>query len=88
MSRDLGAVGGALLVVSQFTLFGDVRKGRRPSFDAAAPPVQARQLYDDLCAGLRMRGLQVETGRFQATMCVSADVDGPVTILVDSEKHF
>lgn len=88
INRSVDEVGRALLVVSQFTLFGDVRKGRRPSFDAAAPPEQARALYEAVCAGLRSAGLSVQTGRFRAEMQVHAQVDGPVTILVDSERTF
>ena len=77
-----------LLVVSQFTLYGDVRRGRRPSFDAAAPPELAEPAYLALCESLRARGLRVATGRFRAMMRVHAVVDGPVTILIDSEKSF
>ena len=88
MSRSVVDVGGAILVVSQFTLFGDVRKGRRPSFDRAKPPEEANRLYEQLCATLAQRGLRVERGRFRASMRVRADVDGPVTILVDSERQF
>jgi D-tyrosyl-tRNA(Tyr) deacylase len=88
MSLSVGDVGGAVLVISQFTLYGDVRKGRRPSFDAAAAPEPAEQLYERFCAVLRETGLRVETGRFRARMMVSADVEGPVTILVDSRKAF
>ena len=74
--------------VSQFTLFGDVRKGRRPSFDAAAPPQMARALYEDVVRELRASGLPVATGEFQAMMQVELVNDGPVTILLDSLKHF
>ena len=81
-------VGGAVLVVSQFTLYGDVRKGRRPSFDMAKPPDEANVLYERVCQLLRARGLPVAQGRFRAVMRVSAHVDGPVTILVDSERTF
>jgi D-aminoacyl-tRNA deacylase len=88
MNRSIEEVGRALLVVSQFTLFGDVRKGRRPSFDAAAPPEHAQALYEAVCSGLRSAGLTVQTGRFRADMQVHAQVDGPVTILVDSERNF
>lgn len=88
MSRSVADVRGAVLVVSQFTLFGDVRRGRRPSFDDAAPPTDAEQLYLDAVSQLRALGLPVETGRFRAHMTVSADVDGPVTILIDSRKRF
>jgi D-tyrosyl-tRNA(Tyr) deacylase len=88
MSRDVTECQGALLVVSQFTLYGDVRKGRRPSFDAAAEPELAERLYERMCEELRARGLRVETGRFRAMMDVHCVVDGPVTILIDSEKRF
>lgn len=88
MSLSVVDVAGALLVVSQFTLYGDVRKGRRPSFDAAAPPERAVALYEAVCSALRAQGLPVETGRFRATMQVHAEVAGPVTILVDSERSF
>ena len=88
MSRSVQDIGGAVLVVSQFTLFGDVRAGRRPSFVGAAAPEPARALYEDTCARLRDTGLPVATGRFRATMRVRADVDGPVTLLVDTRKRF
>jgi len=88
MTRSLLDVGGEALVVSQFTLYGDVRKGRRPSFDSAAHPDTARALLEVACDALRALGLTVATGRFQATMQVHGIVDGPVTILVDSEKKF
>jgi D-tyrosyl-tRNA(Tyr) deacylase len=88
MSLSVADVKGAVLVVSQFTLYGDVRKGRRPSFDAAAPPDQALELYEAVCRALRARGLSVETGRFRAAMQVHAEVAGPVTILIDSERAF
>jgi D-tyrosyl-tRNA(Tyr) deacylase len=88
MARDVGEALGAVLVVSQFTLYGDVRKGRRPSFDAAAEPERANALYEAVCAGLRARQLGVETGRFRAMMDVHCVIDGPVTILIDSEKQF
>ena len=81
-------VGGEILVVSQFTLFGDCRKGRRPSFTEAADPEYARSLYDQFLSGLREKGLRVQAGRFQAMMTVGLDNDGPVTILLDSEKRF
>lgn len=86
MSRSVGDVNGALLAVSQFTLYGDMRRGRRPSFDEAAPPELARKLYDDFCARIRAVGLRVETGRFAADMRVISVGDGPVTILLDSKK--
>ena len=88
MNRAVGEIGGAVLVVSQFTLFGDVRHGKRPSFDAAAPPEQARRLYEYFVERLRAAGLRCETGRFQEMMLVELVNDGPVTILLDSEKAF
>lgn len=88
MNRSVVDVGGALLVVSQFTLFGDVRKGRRPSFDAAAPPLIGRQLYEELLRVLRAQGLRVESGVFQAHMRLELINDGPVTILLDSRRAF
>jgi D-tyrosyl-tRNA(Tyr) deacylase len=88
MNRSVQDIGGALLVVSQFTLFGDVRRGRRPSFDNAAPPQMADALYQRYVEMLRAKGLQVETGVFQATMQVELVNDGPVTILLDSKKLF
>lgn len=88
MSRSVLDVGGAILVVSQFTLFGDVRRGRRPSFDDAAPPAEAEALYESLLAALRALDVPIATGRFRADMQVHAVVDGPVTILLDSRKLF
>jgi D-tyrosyl-tRNA(Tyr) deacylase len=88
MSLALADVCGAALVVPQFTLFGDLRKGRRPSFEAAAPPEHAEPLYERVVATLRARRLPVATGRFRATMRVRADVDGPVTLLLDTRKLF
>lgn len=88
MSLSVQDVGGAVLVVSQFTLFGDVRKGRRPSFTGAAPPEDAERLYEEVVAGLRGEGLEVATGTFRAMMSVHAAVWGPVTILIDSRKLF
>jgi D-tyrosyl-tRNA(Tyr) deacylase len=88
MNRSVADVGGAVLVVSQFTLLADCRKGRRPSFDAAAPPALAEALYEDLVRRLRESGLSVETGRFQAHMSVQLVNDGPVTVLLDSRKAF
>lgn len=84
MNRSLLDTGGDLLVVSQFTLYGDCRKGRRPSFDDAAPAVQARTLYEHFVAVARRANLRVETGVFQADMAVSLVNDGPVTLLVES----
>jgi D-tyrosyl-tRNA(Tyr) deacylase len=88
MNRAVGEIGGAVLVVSQFTLYGDVRRGKRPSFDAAARPEQARRLYEYFVQGLRAAGLRCETGRFQEMMEVELVNEGPVTILLDSEKTF
>jgi len=88
MNRAVGEVGGAVLVVSQFTLFGDLRRGKRPSFDAAARPESARRLYEYFVDRLRAAGLRCETGRFQEMMQVELVNDGPVTILLDSEKAF
>ena len=88
MDRSIVDVGGSLLVVSQFTLFGDMRRGRRPSFDAAAPPDQARRVYEDLVRELRATGVPTATGEFQAMMQVELVNDGPVTILIDSRKQF
>ncbi len=88
MNRSVADVGGAVLAVSQFTLFGDVRRGKRPSFDAAARPERANQLYEHFVAGIRALGLRCETGRFQQTMDVELLNHGPVTILLDSRKLF
>jgi len=88
MSLSVEDIGGGVLVVSQFTLFGDVRKGRRPSFTGAAEPGIANELYEAVCARLSARGLTVQKGRFRAMMAVHGVVDGPVTILIDSEKGF
>lgn len=84
MNLALADVGGAILVVSQFTLLGDCRKGRRPSFIAAAPPEQAEQLYESFCAEVRARGIAVETGRFREHMHVTLTNDGPVTLWLDT----
>jgi len=83
MDRDLAAVGGAVLVVSQFTLYGDVSRGRRPSFVAAASPEVAVPLYEAFVAALRRRGLSVQTGEFGAMMAVELVNDGPVTLVID-----
>lgn len=88
MNLGVRAVGGAVLVVSQFTLFGDVRRGKRPSFDDAARPEQAKALYEYLVGKIREQGIECSTGEFQAMMRVSLLNDGPVTILIDSEKLF
>lgn len=84
MNLSVKDTGGALLVVSQFTLYGDTRKGRRPSFDLAAPPEEARRLYEKFVEAARAQGVAVETGVFQAMMSVSLVNEGPVTFLVES----
>ena len=88
MNLSLMETGGSILAVSQFTLYGDVRRGKRPSFDQAAPPTQGRELYEHFVAKVREAGVICETGRFQAMMQVELVNDGPVTILLDSERHF
>jgi len=88
MNRSVREVGGSVLAVSQFTLYGDVRRGKRPSFDDAAPPDHARRLYDLFVERIRAAGLRCETGRFQEMMQVELVNDGPVTILLDSAKAF
>jgi D-tyrosyl-tRNA(Tyr) deacylase len=88
MNRNVSEAGGALLAVSQFTLYGDARRGKRPSFDAAARPEQARGLYEHFVERVRALGLRCETGQFQAEMKVELVNDGPVTILLDSHKTF
>ncbi len=88
MNRSLLDVKGSALVVSQFTLYGDARGQRRPSFISAAPPEQAKALYEDFCEALRKLGVSVATGVFQAMMSVELVNEGPVTILLDSEKTF
>lgn len=88
MNLSVQQVGGSILLVSQFTLLGDVRHGKRPSFTQAAPPREADALYEDLADRLRQKGIPVETGQFQAHMEVSLVNDGPVTILLDSRKVF
>jgi D-tyrosyl-tRNA(Tyr) deacylase len=87
MNRSVVDVGGALLIVSQFTLYGDVRRGMRPGFDDAMPPADAEAMYDAFVREARARGLVVETGRFRADMQVSSLNDGPVTIWIDSERN-
>jgi D-tyrosyl-tRNA(Tyr) deacylase len=88
MNRSLLDVGGAMLVVSQFTLLGDCRKGRRPSFVAAAGPELGEMLYETFVDAVRSRGVEVATGRFRARMDVALVNDGPVTMLLDSRKLF
>jgi len=88
MNRSLLETGGAVLCVSQFTLYGDCRKGRRPSYDRAASPEAARSLYEAFVESLRALGVPVETSQFQAMMDVELVNDGPVTLLLDSEKLF
>jgi D-tyrosyl-tRNA(Tyr) deacylase len=88
MNRSVQDVGGSVLVVSQFTLYGDVRRGKRPSFDAAAPPEKAQLLYELFIAQIRAADLRCETGRFQEMMQVELVNEGPVTILLDSAKTF
>jgi len=88
MNRSIAQAQGALLCVSQFTLYGDCRKGRRPSYDRAAPPEMAARLYEAFLASVRTRGIRVQTGQFQAMMEVELVNDGPVTLLLDSERVF
>jgi len=88
MNRSVGDIGGSVLAVSQFTLYGDARRGKRPSFDAAARPERARTLYEHFVEHVRGLGLRCETGQFQADMQVELVNNGPVTILMDSEKTF
>jgi len=88
MNRSVHDVGGSVLAVSQFTLYGDVRRGKRPSFDAAASPEKALLLYEFFVKQIRAAGLHCETGRFQAMMKVELENEGPVTILLDSGKVF
>jgi D-tyrosyl-tRNA(Tyr) deacylase len=88
MERSVTDMGGGVLVISQFTLYGDVRKGRRPAFDAAAPSEEARALYESVVRELRAAQVPVATGEFQAMMRVELVNDGPVTILIDSKRQF
>jgi D-tyrosyl-tRNA(Tyr) deacylase len=86
MNRSLAEVGGAMLVVSQFTLYGDCRRGRRPSFTSAAPPELAERLYEAFVAAVREAGIEVATGRFREHMHVSLVNDGPVTLWIDTAE--
>jgi D-aminoacyl-tRNA deacylase len=88
MNLAIADIAGAVLAVSQFTLYGDVRRGRRPSFDAAAPPQPARELYEYFVEKIRAAGIRCETGKFQEMMQVELVNEGPVTILLDSTKAF
>jgi D-tyrosyl-tRNA(Tyr) deacylase len=88
MNRSVMDVGGSILAVSQFTLYGDARRGKRPSFDAAARPERARELYEYFVNRVRSLSVRCETGVFQATMEVELVNSGPVTILIDSKKQF
>ncbi|HEX9621253.1 MAG TPA: D-aminoacyl-tRNA deacylase [Polyangiaceae bacterium] len=88
MNLDVREAGGAVLAVSQFTLLGDVRRGRRPSFSRAMAPEPAHQLFGAFCAGIERRGVALSTGRFREHMLVRIDNDGPVTILIDSKRAF
>ena len=88
MNLSVLEVGGAVLAVSQFTLYGDARKGKRPSFTAAMEPARAQSLFEHFCAECRTRGARVETGRFRTHMLVSLENDGPVTILLDTQRAF
>ncbi len=88
MNLSLKEKAGGVLSISQFTLYGDCRKGRRPSFTSAAPPEEAALLFEEFCRQLRQRGLDVATGRFGAMMRIEQLNDGPVTILLDSRKTF
>ena len=88
MTSNVLEVGGAVLAVSQFTLFGDVRRGKRPSFSQALEPVRAEALFERFCSECRTRGARVETGRFRTHMQVTLENDGPVTILIDTKRAF
>jgi len=87
MNLSLRDVDGEMLIISQFTLYADCRRGRRPSWNQAAPPEQARKLYDDFVASVQREGITVQTGQFQADMQVSLTNDGPVTIILDSPHN-
>ncbi len=86
LNRNVREIGGSVLLVSQFTLYGDCSRGRRPSFDDAAPAAQARELYEYVVQLTRQTGIPVQTGLFQATMAVHLENDGPVTLIIDSAK--
>lgn len=88
MNRDVGEIGGAVLVVSNFSLYADARKGRRPSYVAAAPPERAKPLYELFCDALAGLGVSVSRGRFQAMMAVRSVNDGPINILLDTSRAF
>ncbi len=88
MNLSVLEVGGSVLAVSQFTLYGDVRKGKRPSFSQAREPVRAEALFEQFCRECRTRGAHVETGRFRTQMLVSLENDGPVTLLIDTQRAF
>ena len=88
MNRSLLDLGQEMLIVSQFTLYGDCRKGRRPGYSEAAPPSHAEPVYRSFVEEVRRKGIQVATGRFQTTMAVELVNDGPVTLLIDSDKFF
>jgi D-aminoacyl-tRNA deacylase len=87
MNRSIGEVGGGVLVVSQFTLYGDCRKGRRPSFTDAAGPEKGRSLYDRFVSELRGNGIEVKTGRFGEHMIIKLENDGPVTLILENIKE-
>ena len=87
MNRSIVDVQGELLMVSQFTLLGDTHRGRRPGFDAAAPPATAQQLYESVAQAIRERGVPVQTGKFGANMVVTLENDGPVTFVLDSHRR-
>ncbi len=88
MNKSLTDIGGEMLIISQFTLYGDCRKGRRPGFSTAAPPAVAEPLYQQFIEEVKAKGITVATGTFQAEMQVELTNDGPVTLLLDSEKKF
>jgi D-tyrosyl-tRNA(Tyr) deacylase len=88
MNLSVHEVGGAVLAVSQFTLLGDARKGNRPSFMQAMPPTEARGLFDSFCDSVKKAGIPLSTGRFRAQMEISLVCDGPVTILIDTQRLF